>query len=191
MLSYPFFGSILSSIFLQWAAFWILGTAYGYPLKRLLIFWSFESLAGIAHRWFFLREHGMACSHKYRSWTFIITHPLHLEMEEGETRQCQTLSEEKHISYYRSPFEISYTVSTNLLKCTSMAGYIFSVVFLFWLSFQLYSVMLLIKEYPSSVSLRRYLLCLCNFWIQKAFFSLIESTCSKITSFILLTPSLL
>lgn len=64
-----------------------------------------------------------------------LRHPLHLEMDKGEMEQCQSPTEEKPISKDQSQLETSYTVSAALQQWTSMLGEVFSVVFLFQLSF--------------------------------------------------------
>ena len=111
-----------------------------------------------------------------------LTQPLHSERDEGETERCQSPIEEKPISSSQSSLEISYTVSVTLLQWTSRSGDLFSIIFPFWLSFQLYMLIAINKRLsPSFISFKRYLLC-------PTFSPPIESTCTKIISFILLIP---
>lgn len=108
-------------------------------------------------------------------------------MDQGETKPRQTPTAEKPCLLSGTPW--NQLGSVNQSAEMNFQGWLRVVCCSFLLATLsvLLRVLLLIKEYPFSFPLKRCLLCLCNFWIPKLRPPPIESTCTIITSFILLS----
>lgn len=121
----------------------------------------------------------------------IITYTLPLEVDEGENKQCQPFTERSTFPAASHPWK-RYPGSATLLQCTS------TLVTCFLLSSSSrypysYTQSIAVNERISSFYFTQKMLIMpLQFLDPKGiFFSLIESTCTRITRFILLTAYIL